>query len=187
MTTIVHVWGFPERQCFVAVLATALRELKRQVRDALPNETGGTLVGRYSDNLRVACVERVIGVRIGGQQGRSWFYRPPDSIDGQLAEIYARSGGRTYYLGEWHSHPGAHPRPSTTDLNTLIGLARSRSVATDTPVLIVAGDNLARGASIACLLGLPSGETREADYLGTRRARTTSMGRRPRRHEGHRA
>lgn len=165
--SVVHIWGFPERQCFLAVPASAMRDLRRRARQALPNETGGTLVGRYSKNLRVACVERVIGVRAGGRQGRSWFYRPPDSIDGQLAEIFAKSGGRTYYLGEWHSHPGARPQPSPTDLNTLIGLARSRSVATDTPILIVAGGNLARSGSIACFIGLPSGDTREAHYLGT--------------------
>ena len=132
------------------------------------HETGGTLVGHYSRDLRVARVQRVLGVRVGGQQGPSSFYRPPDSIDGQLAEIYKESGGRTYYLGEWHSHPHAHPRPSSTDLNTIVGLARSRSVATDTPFLIVVGGNLARGAPIVCFLGLPSGETPEADYVGVR-------------------
>jgi integrative and conjugative element protein (TIGR02256 family) len=166
--TKAHVWHFPRRECFVSIPANVLGDLKRKARDYLPNETGGTLVGHYSHDLRVACVLRVLGVRSGGQQGPSWFYRPPDSIDGQLAEIYAQSGGSTYYLGEWHSHPYAHPRPSSTDLNTLIGLARSRSVATDTPILIIVGGSLARGAPTVCFLGLPSGETAEADYVGTR-------------------
>lgn len=119
---------------------------------ALPNETGGTLVGHYSDDLREAHIEQVLGASCNSKSGFSWFYDPPDKVDGQLATIYSESNGATYYLGEWHTHPGNSPTPSSIDLVVLRRLARSEEVATNTPILIILGNDFVSTLPIVCLI-----------------------------------
>lgn len=153
----VHVWRFEERECMVLVPHRVLEDMRRMGWDALPNETGGTLVGHYSSDLRVALVERALGVRVCAQRSPVMFFRPPDDVDGQLSEIYRESGGRVYYLGEWHTHPYAAPTPSVIDLNTLCDLARAPSVATDTPIMIILGWNFVADPPGTCILAEPSG------------------------------
>jgi integrative and conjugative element protein (TIGR02256 family) len=107
--------------------------------NAGPRETGGTLVGHYSKNHRVAYMTAALEAETGGRKERARFHRPPDDVGGQLARIYEEPGGLTHHLGEWHTHPQATPIPSPTVLPALRGLASWRSVATDTPALLIFG------------------------------------------------
>jgi integrative and conjugative element protein (TIGR02256 family) len=134
---VMHRWHFRQLEAELWLPSGVLAEVQRLAGEALPSETGGTLAGQYVQDGRVAQVERGLGVRRGGRHSRTSFYRPPDALDGQLAEIYRASAGSTYYLGEWHSHPGGTPGPSPTDLRTMEELARSPLVATDTPILLI--------------------------------------------------
>ena len=162
-----HVWIFPERGCTVIVPPEVLEVMTKMARAASPDETGGTLVGHYSSDMREAFVEQALGVRTGARSSRTAFYRPPDSDDGQLAEIYHASSGLTHYLGEWHTHPNAGPNPSRKDLATLRGLARSASVATDTPILIILGDSFISAPPGVCVVGESSGRCLYGHYEGS--------------------
>ncbi len=121
-----HLWRFPERDCTVRVPDEILAAMRKLAASAKPRETGSTLVGHYSDDRRVAYVTGALEAKTGARKERVRFYRPPDDVDGQLARTYEQSGGLTHYLGEWHTHPQAAPAPSSTDLSTLRGLARSK-------------------------------------------------------------
>lgn len=164
-----HRWHFAQLGAEFRLPDAVLAELRRLAGEALPNETGGTLIGYYGDGGRVAQVERALGVRRGARQGRSHFYRPSDAVDGQLAEIYRASGGRTYYLGEWHSHPGSAPGPSGTDLHTMHDLARSPMVATDTPVLLILEGDVGALPTLRCLVVEATGRAIHGSYLGVGR------------------
>lgn len=147
-----HLWRFPQRDCTVQVCGKVLAAMLEMAASAKPRETGGTLVGHYSEDHRVAFVTGALEAQIGARKERARFYRPPDDVDGQLARIYEESGGLTHYLGEWHTHPDAAPTPSSTDLSTLRGLARSRSVATDTPFMIILGGKFKSTSATSCTL-----------------------------------
>ena len=153
----VHLWRFPERDCTVRVPGEVLASMREMAASAKPRETGGTLVGHYSEDLREASVTRALEANIGARKQRLRFYRPSDDVDEQLARIYQESGGLTHYLGEWHTHPDATPTPSSTDLSTLRGLAKSRSVATDTPFMIILGGDFKATISTSCTLAEDSG------------------------------
>ncbi len=155
----VHVWRFPERGCAVRIPGEVLAAMRKIAASSKPRETGGTLVGYYSRDRRVAFVTRALEANIGARKQRARFYRPPDDVDGQLARIYEESGGLTHYLGEWHTHPEAAPTPSPTDLSTLRGLARSRSVATDTPFMVILGGSFRTTDTASCTLAEKSGRT----------------------------
>lgn len=105
--------------------ATASREMSIEVDRAYPDETGGLLLGYWSEDGTGAVIECVIG------PGPRALHRPtrflPDHMyqTRLLAEAYAKSGRRTTYLGDWHSHPNGPQRLSETDRNTLRRIARS--------------------------------------------------------------
>ncbi len=44
-----------------------------------------------------------------------------------------------YYLGEWHYHPGGTGKPSTSDIDQMIRIAKSLPYNTPEPILIVVG------------------------------------------------
>lgn len=159
-----HRWSLRQLGAEVRLPESVLTRMCQLAEAAWPKETGGTLVGHYGAGGRVACIERAIGVREGARQGRSHFYRPPDTVDGQLAEIYRSSGGTCYYLGEWHSHPGSAPGPSATDLRTMRELAQSPHVATDTPILVIVEGSL-QSPTVSCLVVDETGCVIDGIYL----------------------
>lgn len=106
-------WSFtmPER---------LLRELADKRAEALPNETGGPLVGLTDHAAKhIAIVHALpkpsdsVGTPAGFERGTRGLWR---SID----EARARSGGQVRYLGEWHSHPRGHSaEPSLVDVQQI--------------------------------------------------------------------
>jgi integrative and conjugative element protein (TIGR02256 family) len=158
-----HLWRFPDLECAVRIPDEVLDAMRKVAASASPRETGGTLVGHYSEDRLTAFVTRALEAKTGARRQRTRFYRPPDDVDGQLARIYEETGGITHYLGEWHSPPGATPTPSPTDLSTLRGLARSRSVASDTPIMIILGGDFG-ATTLSCTLAEDSGRTLSGRY-----------------------
>jgi integrative and conjugative element protein (TIGR02256 family) len=159
-----HLWWFPERECLVQLPDVLLDTMKALASEATPNETGGTLVGYYSEDRRVAFVTQVLVAKAGARRKRSGFFRPPDSVDDQLRRVYKETKGRTYFLGDWHSHPLGQPTPSSVDLGTLRGLARSPSVATDTPIMIIVGGDFDSQPLMSCTLADKSGRCLNGEY-----------------------
>jgi integrative and conjugative element protein (TIGR02256 family) len=159
-----HLWWFPERECLVQLPDDLLNTMKTLAYEAMPNETGGTLVGYYSEDRRVAFVTQVLVAKTGARRERSGFFRPPDSVDDQLKKVLKESKSRTYFLGDWHSHPIGKPSPSSVDLGTLRGLARSPSVATDTPIMIIVGGDFDSRPLMSCTLAEKSGRCLNGKY-----------------------
>lgn len=143
-----------------------LGAMRRMAAKSAPRETGGTLVGHYSEDDREALVTAALEARIGARRRRTRFYRPSDDVDDQLGRVYRASEGQIHYLGEWHTHPGAAPDPSPIDLETLQGLARSRSVSTDTPFMIIVGGDVRASSLYSCTLAEASGRCLEGHYPG---------------------
>lgn len=44
-----------------------------------------------------------------------------------------------YYLGEWHYHPNASPKPSALDLKTMVNLSKDEDLGCPEPILLVIG------------------------------------------------
>jgi len=147
-----YVWLFPERGCKVVLSVSSFEAVLSSARAALPNETGGTLVGKYSDEGCTATITHPYQARKGAHAGRNWFFRPSDDVDPTLRDLLNKKRDALHYLGEWHSHPGAKPLPSVRDIRTLQGLAHSPDVASDTPLLLILGGNLNRLPQVACFM-----------------------------------
>jgi len=103
---------------------------------ALPNETGGILIGHYNESLDTALVSEATPAPPDSRDGRTWFYRGTQGLAHLLDEAW--KDGR-YYLGEWHFHPLAGPTPSETDRRQLRDIAREERYFCAAPLLLIVG------------------------------------------------
>jgi integrative and conjugative element protein (TIGR02256 family) len=103
---------------------SALMEKLKQARiAALPNETGGSIIGFIDLKARTIVIVDVLPTPSDSQCSPSHFIRGEDEQEEALNEVHSRTASIVDYLGEWHSHPeGAPAHPSEDDeklLNTL--------------------------------------------------------------------
>lgn len=108
--------------------------LEGYARASYPKETGGILIGRH-DGLHVTVTHIVgPGPRATHKPGRFW--RDGQHAKRELDRIYAKTGGVSDYIGEWHSHPISGP-PSSIDQATMRRISQDPAYATTVPVLMV--------------------------------------------------
>lgn len=114
-----------------------VRRLLRHCQNAGARETGGVLIGHYTDRLDCAIITRVFGPGEDSRAGATWFERGTQKLYALLVEYWRR--GRGYYLGEWHFHPGAAPSPSGCDVRSMHRIATDRKSQCRQPVLLIVG------------------------------------------------
>jgi integrative and conjugative element protein (TIGR02256 family) len=107
-----------------------------EFRTHYPNETGGILIGHYTEDLRIAVVIEARPRASDSKAGPTWFIRGRKGLTQVLRESW-QSG--EYYLGEWHSHPNGLASPSATDDSQLLNIARAPAYKCPEPILVVAG------------------------------------------------
>lgn len=100
-----------------------------------PNEFGGFLVGYYSDDLKTLVLTDILSPN-EFKSYRMLFERSTKGIKEKLLKLFKLKEKR-YYVGEWHSHPNASSRYSTTDLNAMKNIANSESVRIKNPILLI--------------------------------------------------
>lgn len=100
-----------------------LRKLHDLRQHALPNETGGVLLG-YPDHLhRMLYVVDVLSSPPDSEEWPTSYIRGSDGLKEAIDEVASRTAGVVGYLGEWHSHPDKSPcEPSSADLKFLLWL-----------------------------------------------------------------
>jgi integrative and conjugative element protein (TIGR02256 family) len=103
-----------------------------------PLETGGILVGHYSDDSRFAHVTDLVSAPRDSVSSRFSFQRGVRGVQKFLNQMWPR---RRYYLGEWHFHPDGSASPSGTDANQMRSIAYAGSYHCPEPVLLILGGN----------------------------------------------
>ena len=109
---------------------------------ALPNETGGVLVGFVDHKIKTISIVLAMNAPEDSVSSSDGFVRGIAGVEDQVSECRRRTGQVVSYIGEWHSHPeGCSSRPSSYDcrqLNYLMSvMARDGAPAI---ILIVSGD-----------------------------------------------
>ncbi|POR18698.1 hypothetical protein BWK58_14550 [Flavobacterium columnare] len=100
-----------------------------------PNEFGGFLIGYYSEDLKTLVLTDLL-IPNEYKSYRTLFERGTKGISEKLIELF-RLKEKRYYVGEWHSHPNASSRFSSTDLNAMKNIAKSESVRIENPILLI--------------------------------------------------
>jgi len=118
----------------------ALNELFAEARRWRLRETGGALLGWSEGDEFV--VHRVLGPGPGAKHGFTYFEPDGTWQADKGARIYAESGRKIAYVGDWHTHPRGTPRPSRRDRNTANEIASDPSFRAPRPVYAIAARRL---------------------------------------------
>jgi len=94
----------------------AYSTIQAQTATALPNETGGLLVGFIHYKRKIIYITRALRPPPDSAGFPYAFKLGVQDVPEQLQEIYQRTGGVISYVGEWHSHPNGADQLSPIDL-----------------------------------------------------------------------
>lgn len=95
---------------------------------ALPNETGGILVGYHDMKRKHVYVVDALPAPPDSKGTPGTFDRGTEGIEEELCRIVSRTGANVGYIGEWHSHPTGSAGMSLLDKKQLEGLAKSMAM-----------------------------------------------------------
>lgn len=120
-----------------AVQISKLLEICKCVGD---QETGGIVIGFYTDLHNCAVVTDVSNAPQDSSSGSNWFQRGKYGLQEWLNHLWTRKR-KQYYLGEWHFHPFSTPIPSQTDVIQMEQIANSDLYQCPEPLLLIIGGN----------------------------------------------
>jgi integrative and conjugative element protein (TIGR02256 family) len=130
--------------------ATQTNALLDACASAGSHETGGLLIGTYSERHECAIVTLVSGPAPDSRSGPTWFHRGTRGVQHLLDRYWRRRTG--FYLGEWHFHPHAAPMPSSVDHRSMGRIARSPLYNCPEPVLLILGGDPRGTWSVSALV-----------------------------------
>lgn len=136
MANEVEYWS-EDRQFGLIVTENHLKEIQRLCQRACPHETGGILIGSYTDASDCAVVTEISSAPSDSRSGKHWFLRGIRGLQARLDRLWRRNG--KFYLGEWHFHPFGTPNPSPTDIEQMREISESEQYHCPEPVLLILG------------------------------------------------
>ena len=90
-------------------------EMQTDRRSALPNETGGVLIGAYDIARKRVYVVCQVKAPEDSISSPTSFIRGCANLPERLEYIYMTTLDNLTYIGEWHSHPSANTQKSMDD------------------------------------------------------------------------
>lgn len=116
-----------------------LKKMRKHGKEHYPNEYGGLLVGRYSDDLKSVLIEQTVLPK-EFKSSRFKFERGVRGLKKVLHDFFKQTPSLSY-VGEWHTHPDGTSVPSITDVAALRMIAQHDEVFIENPVLLIIGMN----------------------------------------------
>lgn len=123
------------------IRAGTFERMRDEAHRQLPLETGGVLLGYWSQDRQSLLISDASGPGPGATHGVSDFTPDPAFQRNFVARAYEDSRRITTYLGDWHSHPGGADQLSQTDLHTLGRIARDRHARARHPIMAILSGN----------------------------------------------
>lgn len=111
-----------------------LKEIETIAVQHYPNEFGGFLLGKYSEDFKSVVIESII-LPYKYKSSPILFQRSIKDLEKLFIKEYQEKS--RYYIGEWHSHPNGSTMYSGTDLNAMIETAESDKVQIKNPLLLI--------------------------------------------------
>ena len=99
-----------------------------------PNEFGGLLIGKYSENFKILNIYQSMMPECY-QNSPIEFVRQSDNLQSYFNELFNETG--LYYVGEWHTHPNGEAFYSHTDLQAMTTIAHFEYVQILNPILLI--------------------------------------------------
>lgn len=120
-------------------LDEALREMRSR---ALPEETGGILLGITDHKLHTIHLVQALSAPLDSESSLTGFTRGKDGVSQAREECLSRTAGMVDYVGEWHSHPrGVSSGPSNIDIGLLAHLTFVLAADGVPSVMLIVGED----------------------------------------------
>jgi integrative and conjugative element protein (TIGR02256 family) len=100
-----------------------------------PNEFGGILIGRYSDNFKTCVIETTV-LPIKYKSSRYSFERGNGGLMKKLKTFY-KSEPSLIYVGEWHTHTDNTSTPSGIDKSAMRRIEEYLELGISSPLLLI--------------------------------------------------
>ncbi|EKF86589.1 Mov34/MPN/PAD-1 family protein [Methanobacterium formicicum] len=130
----------------VSFTDTILSNIHHECIQAKNKETGGILIGKYSEDRNTAIISKITGPPNGSKQGKCSFKRTPVNLNKILHDKWDL-GYR--YIGDWHFHPNSSSKPSTIDNIQMNKFANDKKLNCSEPILLIIGGNQNEGWKIS--------------------------------------
>lgn len=118
----------------------AVRDMLIEAGRVFPLETGGLMMGYWSEAKDEVVICRVIGPGPRAVHSEHAFVPDADYHESEAERVYEESGRVHSYLGDWHTHPRGGVYLSPKDEGTLLRIARSSEARAPVPLMAVLGD-----------------------------------------------
>ena len=105
-------------------------------------ETGGILIGYYTDERTTAVVTEATAPPKDSSYGRNWFRRGVAGLKALLVGRWNSLGQRTFYIGEWHFHPSVNVEPSKDDYKQMRDISNSLNYHCNEPIMLIFGQDV---------------------------------------------
>jgi len=102
------------------------------------NESGGILLGSVYHDSHVV-VAMATTPKYPDQAGPCFFDRSRARAQRIIEREWESSSGVRIYLGEWHTHSEAHPKPSSRDRKMIRNMFRQTEMHIDFLLLVIVG------------------------------------------------
>ncbi len=121
------------RELYAEIDDEALAWMGTESMAVLPNEGGGFLFGKYSDDGTIVYIEKAVH-SIKSKGSYASFERRVQ-IE-QFVEMYNKG---LIYVGEWHSHPNGKADYSGRDMQSMVEIAECKTTIIEHPLLMIIG------------------------------------------------
>lgn len=105
------------------------------------NETGGSLMGYYSNRRRDIVVTNLIDCGPKSKHRKTSFIPDYSFQEGKIGRVYEQLRRIHTYLGDWHTHPGGAAKLSGKDIQTLDNIAVHAAARAPFPVMVLLSGN----------------------------------------------
>ncbi len=130
------LYSSPDGRFKVSLSKDVISQLKSIIKDAKNFETGGIILGSYTQDRLVANVKHITGPPKDSEFGPTWFRRGVKGLQKLLDKHWKR---KEYYLGEWHYHPNASANPSMQDIVQMHQISNAKVYHCPEPILLIIG------------------------------------------------
>lgn len=130
----------------VVISSSTIEQMVSECLKSGVNETGGILIGSYSEDNSTAMIVEATTRPADSLAGRMTFQR---GIRGLRPLLHVRWKIGLYYVGEWHFHPGGSTEPSGDDFRSMTSIAANPDYQCLEPVMIILGGDPAGSYSLS--------------------------------------
>ncbi|MEL7655843.1 MAG: Mov34/MPN/PAD-1 family protein, partial [Bacillota bacterium] len=150
-------WAANDGKYFLEISPSAWRFLEFECSKANNRETGGILIGYYSNDHSTAIITEASSPPPDSTYGYNWFWRGIAGLRLLLFQHWRDTRCKTYYIGEWHYHPSVQIIPSSEDFNQMQAIRDLSNYKCREPILLIVGKKN-KGAMQLRAFVFPSGK-----------------------------